>query len=500
MSASRGALLSRPRSLTTRLVATAVLLVAVVSLLFAGATAVALHTYLERQLDRQVHAVDPVFQPDNDRGPGGPDPFDADDGRRGHVPPRGGQELVVEVESDDLAYEVTHGGGRTVLPAAATDAFAAVPPDGDLHTVTLSGDVSYRVIAAVRDGDLIVTGVRDSVDDTVRTVLSFMGVFVLLGTAAAAAGGFVLVRRQLAPLKEVADTAHTVAGLPLASGDVDIPARVPDRLTDESTEVGQVGAALNTLLGHVESALGARYRSEQQVRQFVADASHELRTPLATIQGYAELARRTHAQEPQALLRALEKVEAEGARMTSLVEDLLLLARLDAGRPLAHDEVDLTRSVLEAVSDARVVSPDHRWRLELPDDPVTVPGDEQRLRQVLVNLLSNAARHTPAGTTVTVTVQEERGHRASVQVHDDGPGIPQALQPSVFERFTRADTARTREVGGVGLGLSLARAITRAHGGDLAMVSRPGSTTFTVSLPSEPSVLAPVGAAATSSL
>jgi two-component system OmpR family sensor kinase len=261
---------------------------------------------------------------------------------------------------------------------------------------------------------------------------------------------------------------------------------VPDRLTDERTEVGQVGSALNTLLGHVESALHARHRSEQQVRQFVADASHELRTPLATIKGYAELARRTHAQEPQALLQALEKVETEGVRMTSLVEDLLLLARLDAGRPLEHDEVDLTRLVLEAVSDARVVSPDHRWRLALPDDPATVLGDERRLRQVLVNLLSNAARHTPPGTTVTVTVDDDPGAAAPVariRVHDDGPGVPESLRPSVFERFTRADTARTREVGGSGLGLSLARAIARAHQGNLDMESRPGWTTFDLTLP-----------------
>jgi two-component system OmpR family sensor kinase len=495
---SAAALVSRRRSLTTRLVATAVLLVAVVSLLFAGATAFALRTYLDRQLDEQVAAFDPELAPDDGRA-GPRSPFD--DERHGHRPPPGAQELVVEIESPTVAYQITRTGDRQLLDPTATAAFTAVPADGDHYTVELGKSGSYRVVAhPSTDNDIIVTGVKDTVEATVRTVLLFMGAFVLLGTAAAAAAGSLLVRRQLEPLKEVADTAHSVAALPLATGEVDIPARVPHRLTDESTEVGQVGAALNTLLGHVESALGARYRSEQQVRQFVADASHELRTPLATIQGYAELARRAHAQEPEALLRALEKVEAEGVRMASLVEDLLLLARLDAGRPLAQDEVDLTRSVLEAVSDARVVSPDHRWRLELPDDPVTVPGDERRLRQVLVNLFSNAARHTPAGTTVTVSVQEDGERRASVQVHDDGPGIPGALQPSVFERFTRADTARTREVGGAGLGLSLARAITRAHGGDLSVVSRAGSTTFTVTLPSGPGVPDPVAPAVTHSV
>jgi two-component system, OmpR family, sensor kinase len=211
VSRSRTALLSRPRSLTTRLVATAVLLVAVVSLLFAGATAVALHTYLDRQLDRQVKAVDPGLQPDTD-DPARPSPFDRDDRRRNHVPPPGGQELVIEVESADLAYLITRGGLRQRLDADATQAFAAVPPDGELHTVTLPGDLTYRVVAEPLDNDVIVTGLRDSIDDTVLSVLWFMGLFVLLGTVAAAAAGLVLVRRQLEPLKEVADLvrdAHT---------------------------------------------------------------------------------------------------------------------------------------------------------------------------------------------------------------------------------------------------------------------------------------------------
>lgn len=486
--------LGPPRSLTARLVVTAVGLVAVVCLLLGAATTVSLYRYLDGRLTDQVGALP--------HGPGGADANEEhlhDEDRRfgpsdGATPPQR-QELSVAV-IQGVAYDLREG---TALTAADSAVLSAVREGSEPRTVSLDNLGSFRVVAySGEGGSTFVTGLRDTVDQTVRGLLPLIAVFVLLGTALAGLLGTVLVRRQLAPLQEVADTAHEVAMLPLASGDVDIPARVPDRLTDERTEVGQVGAALNTLLGHVEGALGARYRSEQQVRQFVADASHELRTPLATIKGYAELARRTHAHEPEALLRALEKVEAEGVRMTSLVEDLLLLARLDAGRPLAHDEVDLTRLVLEAVSDARVVSPHHRWRLELPDDPVAVPGDELRLRQVLVNLLSNAARHTPARTTVTVTVAEEHGRvppQARVVVHDDGPGVPTSLQPTVFERFTRADVARTREVGGAGLGLSLARAIARAHGGDLDLESRPGSTTFSVRLPATAAVpAAPVAA------
>ena len=198
-----------------------------------------------------------------------------------------------------------------------------------------------------------------------------------------------------------------------------------------------------------------RHRSEQQVRQFVADASHELRTPLATIAGYTELARR----QPTAAATALAKVESESARMTSLVEDLLLLARLDSGRPLADEPVDLTKLLLEAVADARVLAPDHTWRLVLPDEPVELRGDEQRLHQVATNLLTNARKHTPAGTTVTITARPD-----GFEVHDDGPGFPAELVEHAFERFVRADEARTSS-GGAGLGLALVDAIVSAHGG-----------------------------------
>jgi two-component system OmpR family sensor kinase len=294
--------------------------------------------------------------------------------------------------------------------------------------------------------------------------------------------GLVLVRRQLRPLRQVADTALQVTAMPLARGEIGTTVRVPEELTDERTEVGAVGAALNTMLAHVERALDERHRSELQVRQFVADASHELRTPLTTIHGYAELSRRTRPVDPEQLSRAMAKVEAEATRMSTLVEDLLLLARLDAGRPLARDEVDLTRLALEAVGDARVVGRDHRWQLDLPDEPVTVPGDEQRLHQVLTNLLNNARRHTPPGTSVVVGVHPD-DRDVVLSVHDDGPGLPAGLGGSAFERFTRGDSARTRESGGAGLGLSLVQAITAAHGGTVTVDSRPGHTRFEVRLP-----------------
>jgi two-component system OmpR family sensor kinase len=204
---------------------------------------------------------------------------------------------------------------------------------------------------------------------------------------------------------------------------------------------------------------------------------------LATISGYAELSRRAPTDAAQ-LLQSLSKVQVEAARMSSLVDDLLLLARLDAGRPLERSQVDLTRLAVESVADSQVVAPDHRWRLDLADDPVVVTGDEQRLHQVITNLLSNARRHTPAGSTVTTTVRAVPGEPwAEVVVEDDGPGIPSELQGQVFERFARGDSARTRASGGVGLGLSLVHAIVEAHGGTISVASTPGSTRFTVVLP-----------------
>jgi two-component system OmpR family sensor kinase len=329
---------------------------------------------------------------------------------------------------------------------------------------------------------------RTSVSTTLRQVaLAEIAVF---SAALVLAGiiGTAWVRVSLRPLRRVAATATRVTTLPLASGEVSLSERVPD--TDPRTEVGQVGAAFNRMLGHVESALARREASESRLRTFAADASHELRTPLAAIRGYAELARRHRGPLPEDVAHALNRVEAESARMSELVDELLLLARLDAGRQLEAEPVDMTRLVIDATSDARVAATDHKWQLELPEDPLVVRGDEQRLRQVLANLLSNASRHTPAGTIVTVALrgkppvsgQSGRG-TAVVSVTDNGPGIPAALQPDVFERFVRGDTSRSRAAGSSGLGLAIVHAVTAAHGGSASVTSQPGETRFVIELP-----------------
>jgi two-component system, OmpR family, sensor kinase len=459
------------KSLTSRLVLTTVVLVLAVSVLIGAATTLAMRQYLQDQLDQQVRRAVMV-------SPGG-GPGSEIGLLRAVIPDDGAPDVdVVQSPSDD-------GPIREVpvpVTGAVVDELERVPTDGDTHTVTLDSLGDYRVFAVDRGGATMIVGLPDErVSDTLERLVRLEALFALLATTVAAGAALVVVRRQLKPLKEVAATAHTVAGLPLESGDAEITERVPEHLTDEDTEVGRVGAALNTLLEHVETSLAARHRSEQQVRQFVADASHELRSPLATIAGYTELARR-RPDDPATLGAALDKVEEESGRMTSLVEDLLLLARLDAGRPLEQAPVDLTRLLVEAVADAQVVAPDHAWRVDVPDDAVEAPyevvGDALRLHQVVTNLLTNARKHTPAGTTVTVSVR-----RDGFTVHDDGPGFPPGLVDHAFERFVRGDAARTRGVEvGVGLGLALVEAIVAAHGGRVTLTSAPGDTTVDVSL------------------
>ena len=467
------------RSLSSRLVAATVALVALVALAIGVSTTLAMRSYLTGQLDNDVHGSLERAQ----HGPDGGQPPD------GTIDVPRGQSIgtltaIIPAGTGQPASGWVLAAGQPGLTAprtlstAALAELARVPADGRVHGVELPGVGSYRVAAFDRGDVRFVSGLPyEEVSEVLGSLVWWEILLALLGIATAAVAGLVVVRRQLAPLREVAATAHEVASLPLESGDVDLSPRVKD--PDERTEVGQVGAALNTLLAHVESSLSARHRSEQQVRQFVADASHELRTPLSTIRGYAELAGRT-PDDATALSGSLSKVSSEADRMSGLVDDLLLLARLDAGRPLDRQPVDVTRLLLEAVTDARVLAPDHRWRLDLPEEPVEVDGDEQRLHQVITNLLTNARVHTPRGTTVTVGVHRERDGTAVV-VADDGPGFPADLADTAFERFARGDVARTR-TGGAGLGLSIAAAIVGAHGGRVSLSSRPGDTRITVEL------------------
>ncbi|MBW4717008.1 sensor histidine kinase [Saccharothrix obliqua] len=374
------------------------------------------------------------------------------------------------------------GGDPEDLPSGDVDALAAVPTDAVPRSVDLGRELGdYRVLAVKTPDGSVVTGLPlAEVNSAVLRMGFIVGGVALAGVVAVSVAGALIIRKTLRPLERVAATAGRVAELPLHRGEVALAERVPAVDTDPDTEVGQVGLALNRMLDHVGDALAARHSSETRVRQFVADASHELRTPLAAIRGYAELTRRRGGDVPAEVAHAVRRVESEAVRMTSLVEDLLLLARLDAGRPLAREPVDLSRVVVDCVSDARIAGPDHDWKLDLPPEPVVVVGDEHKLRQVLVNLLSNARVHTPAGTTVTTTLRVGGGD-GLLEVADDGPGVPAGL--AVFERFSRGDTSRSRAAGGTGLGLSIVAAVVAAHRGEVGLVRRSGRTAFTVRLP-----------------
>ncbi|WZH50720.1 MAG: HAMP domain-containing sensor histidine kinase [Nocardioides alkalitolerans] len=496
-------------TLTSRLVLATVLLTTLLALAIGAATTLAMRANLTDRLDDEVTSILPRAGGGSFRPPEGDRPQESTGGSAGggcdrFVPGNQGPGTLLAVLPDGSATaDGARGGvlteqvcGERAVATAALEQLADVPADGSVHAVDLVALGSYRVVATRGDdGTVVVAGLpTDAVDDAVR---SLVGYELLIGLAAvllAGAAATLVVRRQLRPLRDVAATAHEVATLPLAEGEVDLAGRVPAHLRDARTEVGQVGAALDTLLAHVDAAMTARHRSEQQVRQFVADASHELRTPLATIVGYAELARR-RPDDADAARTALAKVEGESGRMRRLVEDLLMLARLDAGRPLGHEPVDVTMLLLEAVEDARVLAPAHRWRLDLPDEAVEVTGDAHGLHQVVTNLLSNARRYTPDGTTVTVAAVLQ-ADRVALRVHDDGPGFPPDLAASAFDRFVRGDTARVRgsaddpgrgpdggAAGGSGLGLALVRAIVEAHGGTVGLASRPGDTTVEVVLP-----------------
>lgn len=350
-------------------------------------------------------------------------------------------------------------------------------------TVQLGGSLgSYRVVTALTVlGDELIVGLPlREVDATTWQLSGIVGLVAIVGLGIAGLAGTLFVRSALRPLSGVVATATRVSGLRLDRGEVALAERVTD--ADPSTEVGRVGVALNRMLEHVAEALSTRQASENRVRQFVADASHELRTPLASIRGYSELTRRTGQELSEDVATALARIESESVRMTALVEELLLLARLDEGDELGSEPVDLVALVSDSVADARVSGPDHEWRIATGEGAATVVGDAARLQQAVSNLLANARIHTPAGTTVTTTLGSE-GDRVVVTVADDGPGIPAGLVPNLFERFVRGDSSRSRSAGSTGLGLAITRAIVEAHGGSIAVASEPGETRFAITLP-----------------
>ncbi|HEY1920210.1 MAG TPA: HAMP domain-containing sensor histidine kinase [Streptosporangiaceae bacterium] len=475
------------RTLRARLIVGLLALLAMACAVVGGATYFAANRFLLIQLDNQLkESASLYYQACLKNGPPQGAPGSAGPA---NAPPCGnypGQApgTLNASRSNNLLTSANVAGYHCDLTTTDKKALNSVSTGGSPHTVLLSsmqGD--YRAVAVQGPGDqtLITAMPMASMQATLHGVeLTELGVFagVLLLAGVLGTG---LVSMSLRPLRRVTATATRVTQLPLADGHTQLPDRVPD--TNPKTEVGQVGSAFNRMLGHVESALARRAASEARLRRFAADASHELRTPLASIRGYAELARRHPGPVPDDVAHALGRVESEAARMSLLVDELLLLARLDAGRPLASEPVDLTRLAIDTTSDARAAGQQHRWVLELPDEPVVVPGDEHRLHQVLANLLGNARTHTPPGTTVTVRLAAPAGGAVQLSVTDDGPGIPQELQPDLFDRFVHGSGARSGQSGGTGLGLAIVDAVVTAHQGRVSLASRAGSTQFVITLP-----------------
>jgi two-component system OmpR family sensor kinase len=459
----------------SRLSLRARLVLGVIALAAAGLAVADIATYaslrsflldrVDRTLDREHHGP---FEDSTH-------PFGPDRGRSGGAPGD-----LVQLRSTD---------GTTVLVTRRTASFDGTTPpapklprairvaDGGSSTFTVGSDggPNYRVRAAIEPGSpamLIVASSLHDVDSTLSRLLLIELLVTGAVLAALAVLGMWVVRLGLRPLGSIEATAAAIA-----AGDL---SRRVER-EDPHTEVGRLGGALNAMLAQIEAAFRAREASEQRLRRFVADASHELRTPLSAVRAYAELFGRGAEQHPDDLARSMAGITRESERMSLLVDDLLLLARLDEGRPLEREPVELAGLVGEAVETARAVDPERKIECEL--QPAEVLGDRVRLRQALDNLLANVRSHTPAGAPVEITLGRLDGS-AVIEVADRGPGMSAEQVDRVFERFYRADASRARASGGVGLGLAIVAAVAEAHGGTASARAEPGAgSTFRIELP-----------------
>ncbi|HEX4215963.1 MAG TPA: ATP-binding protein [Candidatus Dormibacteraeota bacterium] len=447
---------------------------------------------MDAELTREAYAIQGVIAQPGHKPTVNPPPHGSSHDPRNQIPPQGYVALLSPSGKVLSSRSSFYTGQQRVagpqlpkplpVPRKGQDALLLNVPSQH------GGDPDYRIAVRVlgnRDR-LVVGSSLGDVDSTLgRLVLTegLVGGGVVLVLFAA---GYWLVRIGLSPLEQITATADAIAA-------GDLRHRAPEQAP--GTEVGRLAAAFNAMLSRLERSFAEQRASEERLRRFLADASHELRTPLTSLRGYAELFRRGASRRPADLAKVMSRIEEEAARMGVLVDDLLLLARLDQRRPLQREPVDLAALVRQAVEAAHVVEPDRSLALEVRSYPQLV-GDHLRLRQVVDNLLSNVRVHTPAGTPARVIV-EERGGFAVIDVVDEGPGIGRGQSSHLFERFYRTDDGRSRGQGGSGLGLAIVRAIANAHGGDAELVTSPpeGPTTFRVTLreaeASEPAPFAP---------
>ncbi|QNP69547.1 HAMP domain-containing histidine kinase [Streptomyces roseirectus] len=394
-------------------------------------------------------------------------------------------------------YDVRDGTTRLRKPEDPTDlpedvdAFAALAKaqvtsqDELLRTEHISDAGDYRMRACeVEPGVVLVSAAPlDDIDDTVQRLVKIQVVAFGLALLVLVVIGRRLLRRGLNPLSDMAHTAHGIASHDLTDSAARLPLRADER--GGGPEVEELRTAFNTMLEHIDASLAVRAEAEQRLRRFIADASHELRTPLMSVRGYADLFQYAAANAPEERERHLARLRAEAARMGFLLDDLLLLARLDAAEveaPLRMAETDLTDLVEQAADAFRAGHKNHPLTVLPGPASLKLRLDPQRIRQVLDNLLTNAAVHTPAGTPVSVSVRVENG-LTSVRVADEGPGVPESDRERVFDRFYRVDKARSRDRGGSGLGLSVARSLVRAHGGTIRLTQEESRTVFVVELP-----------------
>lgn len=469
-----------PRTLTSRLALLLAGLVLVGGAIAGIAGTIGIRAFLMGQLDNELHQA--ASRNLALKGPHNND-RDADNpaSNNAGLPPGTISGHLSRGVMIDLVVAADLDGDHVPTPADRAAVLKASSA-GDPVTVHLPSLGDYRVLTSpMQNGDRLVTGVpQERVDHTIGELVVLETV-VLAGTVGlVAAVGAVAVRRSMRPLQHLATVARRVTELPLEPGR-SIPVRAEE--LEEPSEVAQVSRAMNSMLGHVDVALQQRDESEQRLRNFAADASHELRTPLAVARSHAELLSTYMAATdlPAQVYSSLRRITDETERMSSIVNDLLLLARLDEARPVHRGDVDLTQLVLEATDDARVAAPRHHWSVEVPEEPVVVHGDEEQLRRLIGNLLTNARLHTPPGTGAR-SVLTARSGRVRFAVHDTGPGFPPELLDKAHQRFARARN-RQASAESTGLGMAIVHAVARSHHGDLEIVSVPGDTTVTVTLP-----------------
>jgi two-component system, OmpR family, sensor kinase len=457
-------------SLKARLLAVVVCLTALGLVVAGAATYLALSSFLVDRVDRTATGTAGAIARSLEHGRGGLPGLDAIGQANPGIYVGGVEQGAVRW----AAIGTRPGDTPLPQPNLSPDRAQDAAGDGPITDHAVTGDTRFRVkLEPVGNTGryLVVAAPLNEVDDTLHQLLLVEGLVALAVLSGVFLVGLYLVRVGLRPLGRIEQTAAAIAG-------GDLSQRVEN--DDSRTEVGRLGGALNAMLGQIEEAFDERTASENRLRRFVADASHELRTPLAAVRAYAELFDRGARERPEDLERAMAGIQRESRRMGLLVDDLLLLARLDQGRPLERKPVELGEVAREAVEAARTLDPGREIELDT-NGPVVVQGDKERLRQVLDNLLANVRAHTPAGSAATVRVTNG-GAQAVLEVADSGPGLSSDAFEHAFERFYRGDSSRSRDAGGAGLGLAIAAAIAESHGGKAAVVNegRDGGTGLTV--------------------